>query len=48
MCTLADEVEPVYFFADPPHLFKSLRTCLLNNDILLAPDVVRKYELSTE
>lgn len=37
----------LYFFADPPHLLKSLRTCLLNNDIILPNTVVAKYNLPT-
>ena len=39
--------EPIYFFADPPHLIKSLRTPLLNNDVILPNGCVAKYNLPT-
>ena len=30
----------VYFLADPPHLLKNIRNCLLTNKVILPPDVV--------
>ena len=39
--------EPIYFFADPPHLIKSFRTSLLNNDVVLLNGCVAKYNLLT-
>lgn len=41
-----DPIQKVYFMADPPHLLKNIRSCLVNNKIIQIPDFfVQKYNL---
>lgn len=35
----------LYFLPDIPHVLKNVRNCLLSNDILLPPEIVKEYSL---
>ena len=43
-----DESKNVYFAADAPHLYKNIRSALVNNKIIELPvDITEKYHLPT-